>query len=191
MKGLAYLFILILLVGSVGAVKVVREGTYSGGELRIKIGISNDFDVEKEFIIYEQLKGEFIGGEPSYCLGANNICYMKWHTKIPTGKIKVINYEVKPYFTGQYDSAPTKVEVNNKSYYSEPFAINVDCILDGICGSGENYLNCRDCSYGMEDGVCDFQVGICDLDCENDSDCEYPELSFFRRLKDWFLGLFR
>jgi hypothetical protein len=49
------------------------------------------------------------------------------------------------------------------------------CNNDGVCYSGENYLNCPgDCPTGSKDGICDkIKDGICDLDCKwlEDPDC--------------------
>ena len=53
------------------------------------------------------------------------------------------------------------------------------CNQDGICGSGENYVNCKaDCDSGEKDGVCDdVSDGKCDPDCDGtDEDCETGSL---------------
>ncbi len=49
------------------------------------------------------------------------------------------------------------------------------CNVDGMCYTGENYINCpKDCPSGSSDGYCDrIQDGRCDPDCKarEDPDC--------------------
>ena len=63
--------------------------------------------------------------------------------------------------------------LGDSSSSSVTITLEESCILDGICGPGESYLNCpRDCA-GKKDGYCDNAAdGACDPDCARSADAD-------------------
>lgn len=184
--------------------KIVREYPNEinlGEEVEVKIAILNELDVDKEAIIFEQVNrnAELIKPKrASYSVARNEVQYFKWHVGLVADSISGFTYRIKPLTVGVYESAPTKVEIGDQQYFSSALSILVNCVPNGICDSGENYINCpKDCGTGEKDGFCDEKAdGICDGDCdfEADIDCAgkiEEKQSFFSKLKDWFLDLFR
>ncbi len=176
---------------------VTRESASNinyGDILEVNISIFNNESSDKEVFVYEQVQdAEFIQpSKPSYTVSKNQIPFFKWQFSVPSEKIKVISYKIKPLTIGEYKSAPTKIVVDDKSYYSSSLKVKVNCFIDGVCSAGENFLNCReDCESGMEDGICDNLVeGRCDPDCADDSDCEEKKLNFFERIGLFFRNIF-
>jgi len=176
---------------------VTRESSSTilyGDILEINISIFNNASEDKIINVYEQVQDAvFIKPlQPNYKLSKNEIPYFKWQFNLPAKTIRVISYTIKPLTIGEFRSAPTKVVVDGERYYSEPLKVQVDCIVDGFCSSGENFLNCaEDCSSGRADGVCDSIVdSICDPDCSFDVDCEKKELNFWDKVKLFFENVF-
>ena len=190
MKYLFFLLVFASFMPFVNANFLVTRDSISainyGEVLEVNISIFNNESRDKEVFVYEQVQdAEFIQpSKPSYTVSKNQIPFFKWQFSVPAGKIKVISYKVKPLTIGEYKSAPTKIVVDGKSYYSSVLKVKINCVPDGVCGSGENFLNCmEDCESGIADGICDNLVdGRCDPDCADDSDCAEKELGFIERV---------
>ncbi|MBN2127486.1 MAG: hypothetical protein JW703_03800 [Candidatus Diapherotrites archaeon] len=103
-----------------------------------------------------------------------------WDLTVPANESVTLTYWFKPKSIGSFIVPSMKTEIDSKIIYLESQLIEIECNNDLKCdlSAGENYLNCLDCSTGLNDGICDFESdGKCDSDCETGIDADCIELN--------------
>lgn len=93
--------------------------------------------------------------------------YYPWSLTVPAQSTQTISFSATPLAVGLYSFMPTLVSSGASQYNATAPSINVVCVANSVCDSGENYLFCpADCSTGIQDTTCDMAT-----DGKNDPDC--------------------
>ena len=166
--------------GGVAISRLYPESAYVGQQIWITIAIENTGAEDSTIEITERLGDAVFDKSEVQDIDTTmgSMYFYEWEIYLPAGENTSVSYWIEPKSPGNYVISPSEAVVDGTRHYMKSAAIAVSCLADGICGSGENHLNCpEDCPSGGADGVCDgLDDGICDPDCAAgfDSDCAMP-----------------
>ncbi|MBU1203660.1 MAG: BatD family protein [Nanoarchaeota archaeon] len=172
-----------LATASAQDLSIIREAKNQvtvGEPLDIRISLFNQGTSQKSVIIEERIPENFEllnPPEPTKTKYYNGITvsFLEWELSIPAGRSESVTYTITSQRPGDITIPPTKITDKSTStiLQGEIFQLTVNCEVNAICESGENYLNCpQDCPTGSKDGICDSMADeICDPDCTKDPDC--------------------
>jgi hypothetical protein len=163
--------------GGVSFYRAYPGTSYVGQQSWVTIAIFNTENIEKNITLVEQLgNAEFNKtGATATNTTFGVIWTYEWSISLGPMENTSVSYWIAPKSAGKYVFSPSKATVNGQAFRLKSAVIEVGCMIDAVCGAGENYANCpQDCASGSNDGVCDcVSDGKCDPDCtvEGDSDC--------------------
>lgn len=151
-----------------------------GNLLTIKIVITNNQPSLLSLKVEERIAENFElinPNEPTITKTYNgiNVSFLNWDVQLKPNEAVQLIYTINPKQAGDITLSPTKVTETSadKVFQGRATKIEIKCNMNGVCETGENFLNCvEDCPTGSKDGVCDYATdGICDPDCTDDPDC--------------------
>jgi len=189
---LALLFLCCLSFFAAGQIAISRNvpGNATFGEIiEVRINLTNEGE-ETNITVMEKVNGLRIQEEElvkntsyydDYGYGYEmpypglTVNFLEWNLTLSRGETKSLSYHI---IAGSSDILlpPTTVLTSDGRYYGEAQAIRLFCSPDDRCdlASGENFLNCPDCSTGLADGICDSAPdGVNDPDCSYGADPDY------------------
>src|SRR3989344_4428808 len=184
MKKIIWFLIVLFLISQASATQVLREvnpkDPVTEEIIEVRINIFNDQSSTLSYEVEEKIIGDMQLIDPPKPYEIRQFDgivtpILKWNIQALPNKITTISYKVKSSKPGQFTFAPIKLtETSTRNIViGESNEITIQCVPNGECNQGENYLNCRlDCTTGAQDGICNpIQDGICDVDCTSDVDC--------------------
>ena len=160
--------------------RIIPEKAFANEEFTVTLRVENNHVGEIEMLLVEPMRTgvEYINAPEPHIIyyEALEIRLLRWTEKISPGQTMEYEYMMRPGSPGSITFPPATVnDQYGNTFESKPMHVMVQCLPDGVCGPGENYINCpKDCSTGSADGICDGVAdGRIDPDCTPESDPDY------------------
>jgi hypothetical protein len=163
--------------------RIIPKKAYAGEEFTVTLRVENKDDGLIEMLLIEPMRQAVTyvnAPEPSIIrYEALEVRLLRWSKTLDPGETVEYDYVMRSDSPGSVTFPPATVnDQYGNTFESKPMYVMVECVPDGVCNPGENYINCpADCTTGIKDGVCDGVVdGRIDPDCIPEADPDYvPE----------------
>ena len=164
--------------------RIIPEKAFVGEELTVTLRVENNHDDGVEILLIEPMRRgvSYVKSPEPHIMHyeALEIRLLRWVATLYSGEVIEYDYVIRLDSPGSITFPPATVnDQYGNTFESKPMLIMVECVPDGICNSGENYINCPlDCPTGSADGICDgVEDGKIDPDCVAgyDPDNQTPE----------------
>ncbi len=191
---LAIAFLLLFCFSVAAQISITRaipENVTAGSTITVTFSLENNgpattaiiqekigsLQIQESSLIKKETYSDNYGypGEPS---GGLEVRLLEWEISLAKGEKKSLTYHILADKLGSFTLPPTQAITPSGTYHSRSNIVYVLCSSNGKCEpeNSENFLNCKDCSTGLADGMCDLaEDGKNDPDCEYGADPDYNE----------------